>query len=792
MIATKEASMKRLLTLGLLIVPLCCLAATNDAVEVDFLKLYNLKVNGAGPLLVRANAQRNRIVLVNTYTSSVSLVDGTDHAVENIPIQSRVPQYLKNTALTIDRKTGNIVIVGEKSIHVVFPDEKRAVSFPTGKQAEMVAVDENTGNVFFVGREDRRVGLLDLKKGTIKSVPTFDREEKLVNLNATPPPSIRKVVCDAGLGKTFVTDGYTATLFTFSTKDGKRLSERKLDLKEGSRWHFAGYDDQTHALYVVIETNARKVVQAAKIDVEGGNDRFVDLPELTEGVGVTFNPARDEIYIPYDNHPVVHVVDFKTGEVIEVKIPAYGNDASAVDEENNRLYVTSWAYGEIDVIDLNERKLAQRIPDAGIIPHMFSIALNPTNRKLYVPLGATAVNGSHGSALTVFDTRDFSTEKIYTGWAPVDLIRAKDKESFLVFNAEDAFAEVFPDGSFQHHKLPFPYPRSVVATQKGNVYLAYGPHQSYWPAVYIWAAKNGILEIEPKNLDLPENRFSDFLTYDRRIPRLAQGIALDTTGALWGLQNSWGNEQQFLTCFPEGIRMFAPQERIALGDTIIRETIPRILEYDKAENNLYVVKLGEQEEDNGKLIILDAGTKKPKHILQTGRTPTDLVFDDRFIYVSNFDDNTISKFDKKTFATSIVKTGRKPLKMVLAGGSLFVINHNDNTLQKIGEKTTTHRIGFAGHPDNLFHADGKLILTSHNPDALRILAFDRQTKTFSLLYEKHYPYGETTFDTNNSSFYTRGQFGDAIFEITKIKTDAQNRLWVTDFLSGKLFIISMD
>ena len=84
------------------------------------------------------------------------------------------------------------------------------------------------------------------------------------------------------------------------------------------------------------------------------------------------------------------------------------------------------------------------------------------------------------------------------------------------------------------------------------------------------------------------------------------------------------------------------------------------------------------------------------------------------------------------------------------------------------------------------------IIIAESPDALRILAFDCQTKTFSLVHEKRYPYGETTFDTNNSSFYTRGQFGDAIFEITKIKTDAQNRLWVTDFLSGKLFIIALD
>ena len=54
---------------------------------------------------------------------------------------------------------------------------------------------------------------------------------------------------------------------------------------------------------------------------------------------------------------------------------------------------------------------------------------------------------------------------------------------------------------------------------------------------------------------------------------------------------------------------------------------------------------------------------------------------------------------------------------------------------------------------------------------------------------ENYPYGETSFNTNNSAFYLRGQFGDSIFEITKIRSDDKGQIWVTDYLSGKLFII---
>ena len=86
----------------------------------------------------------------------------------------------------------------------------------------------------------------------------------------------------------------------------------------------------------------------------------------------------------------------------------------------------------------------------------------------------------------------------------------------------------------------------------------------------------------------------------------------------------------------------------------------------------------------------------------------------------------------------------------------------------------------------------ELIIISHDSDAMRILGFDLKKEKFRLLHENRYPYGESTLDTANSSFYTRGQFGDAIFETTRIKSDDEGRLWVTDFLAGKLFILDSD
>ena len=82
-----------------------------------------------------------------------------------------------------------------------------------------------------------------------------------------------------------------------------------------------------------------------------------------------------------------------------------------------------------------------------------------------------------------------------------------------------------------------------------------------------------------------------------------------------------------------------------------------------------------------------------------------------------------------------------------------------------------------------------MIITVHNPRELKVIEFDPATEKFTTMHTFKYPYGEVGYDTNNNSFYLSGQFGDGIYELNKIKTDSQGRIWITDFLSGRLFMI---
>ena len=65
----------------------------------------------------------------------------------------------------------------------------------------------------------------------------------------------------------------------------------------------------------------------------------------------------------------------------------------------------------------------------------------------------------------------------------------------------------------------------------------------------------------------------------------------------------------------------------------------------------------------GKMIVLDPESASAVETVETGLTPTDLVFDEKFIYVSNFDDDTVSRIKKKSGKVRTLKTGRKPFKM---------------------------------------------------------------------------------------------------------------------------------
>lgn len=756
-------------------------AAAGVAVEsIDLLEPLGIDVNAAGPVLVRMDRARGRLIAANTLSSSLTVIDCATGAVRNIPVAGRAYQHLKAESMAIDPRTGDVCLIGVKRFFIVSPALGTALAVPTGAQYESIAVDPATGNVFLAGRESAALGFHRRGTETLTEIDWLRTSEPLVNLNATPPPPIRKVLCDGRLGSAVAVDGFTSTLRLFDAATGADAGGRDIPLPSGGRWHLAGYREDRHELYLVAETPDRRVVKAARVAVAGGNDLVVDLPGFTEGVGIVYDISRDEVYIPYDNHASVHVVDFGAGgELTEIAIPAYGNDASAVDAENGLLYIGSWAFGEIDVVDLVGREFVRRWTGLGIIPHMFTMEFDPEGGRLYFPRGASAVNGTFGAAVCVFDPSDGSLSKIRTGWAPIELIEDTERSSVLVFSSEDQFAEITRGTAPTVRDLPFDYPIAAVRAPRGDIYLSYGPHQSYWPTVYIRGAKNGILAIDAGDLSF----------YDRRIPRQALDLALGANGVLYFTQNNWGREEQFVGRLVDRVRVFEPGQRLRLGEEVERETTQRLLEFDPGSGMLYLVRTGERDDEPSVLSIVDPAAGTVAGRVELGLTATDIVFDAERVYVSNFDSKTVSIVEKRTLSVEHVEAGDQPLRLLAASGRVLALCHGDNTVVEIGGRGTSRTIPFDGRPDNIFEWNGAAVISTHSDEELHLLRYDPEHGRFDELLCHGYPYGDVSYDTDNVSFYMRGQFGDAVFEITRGITAADGSLWVADFLAGKLFVL---
>ena len=96
--------------------------------EINLTQHLQLQLNAAGPIITKVDVQRNRIAVLHTNSSMISVIDGETHKVTNIPIAGRGIQHFKDESFFIDAKSGNIYGVGDHCLHVVFPDQKRIQS----------------------------------------------------------------------------------------------------------------------------------------------------------------------------------------------------------------------------------------------------------------------------------------------------------------------------------------------------------------------------------------------------------------------------------------------------------------------------------------------------------------------------------------------------------------------------------------------------------------------------------------------------------------------------------------
>lgn len=785
--------------------------ANPEVVTVDFLAGLGVEANALGPQQLCADPARNRLFIACANSSAVAVlqegpfrapagaqwthVEAPGKGFFTIPVGSRMPRRLRASGMKVSPATGKLYLLGERKLIVVDADKRSALTIRLTGDYEAMALDAKTDVAYLAGRTCAELAVVDAAAQKIQLIPYTEAGEALPFMAASAPPPIRFPYVDPLKPIVYVVDGVLSKFFAIDVEKRNVAASRPLPVEVFPRWHDAGFDPEQGRIFAVLENAGREARHALSIDVNGEADVKVDLPEKhTEPAGVNSDPALGEVYIPYDNMKLVHVVAFgEDPQVTAVEIPATGMDASVYDPQTRMLYVAGWNQAALYFVDMAKRERTFTVPFFPVFPHMNNMAFNAQTRVLYVPTGATAVNGTFGAAVTRFDTRTHDFSKVKTGWAPVSLIRKPDSESFYVFGAEDQFAEVKPDGSYTMHDLPHPYPHQAIYHRDGeSVLVAYGPHSSMWPQFYIGGTRNGIFKIDRRGL----------VVEDRMTRRLVQGMVHDKEGQLWIFQNTWGKEAPFLMAFPETVEAWPDGSfQVPLPPAIENECVLRLLELDGKSGLIYAGKTGNLRTDSGTVYALDPLAREIKATYEVGVSPTDLCIAGGEVYVTNFDSNTVSVIHSGTGTIDTYDGCQGPIAVAAHEGSFMVLNHLGKSLEVIradesqpGVYTALFSVPLgAALPGNMLVNPKRreVYITAHTPDGAYLLRYDMAKNQVTTLHQVSHPYGEVTFDHANAAFGVRAQWGDALFHLNEMALDEGGRLWVTDYLGGKLWIVTL-
>ena len=379
----------------------------------------------------------------------------------------------------------------------------------------------------------------------------------------------------------------------------------------------------------------------------------------------------------------------------ESACPAYGNDAAVLDTENDLLYVGSWAHGEVDVLDLKARAFVKQDHRPGDHPPHVQHDPRPEHRPPLVPRGATAVNGTFGAALCALDPRTEKLEKVRTGWAPIDLVELPGKGSFLVFDCEDRFAEVRPDGSFRRttwSRLSDPghsgSPRRCPSLlRSGWEFGGRELHQDcFWrrrlpllrpPPVLLavrvtWDAKNGVLSIDAEDLGL----------YDRRIPGRpwkwpSTGTASSGSPRTTGERRSSTSAPSATGCASSRRRAAGPRRPGGAGQDPEEFLVP-------IPTCTGSTSRGWPSGTTSRAACRSSISPPARSWDPLGRTVTDLLLSGENLYAANFDSRSVTVIDHRTLETRSVAAGEQPLRLAACGGRVWALHHGGRSLQEIG------------------------------------------------------------------------------------------------------------
>jgi hypothetical protein len=198
------------------------------------------------------------------------------------------------------------------------------------------------------------------------------------------------------------------------------------------------------------------------------------------------------------------------------------------------------------------------------------------------------------------------------------------------------------------------------------------------------------------------------------------------------------------------------------------------------------------------LSVIDPATGAVDRRIEVGACAADLLVEPGVAWVAAFEGGGVDRVDLTTGQIERLPSGgARPLRLARLGAHVYALDADSLRVRELdtGAEWSLPVTGknapfLAESADALIPWAGRLVVTAHAVDRFRVLSLDPATGEVAILHERQALFGQVGFDSGNSAFRMCGQYGDAVFTLTPWDVDAAGRLWIADFLSGRVLSIA--
>jgi DNA-binding beta-propeller fold protein YncE len=500
--------------------------------------IVNLPIGGKNPIIVKADGNGNLYVLnkdSNSLTIFPSLLSKKDFDQNSFTqiIKERkiIPTFQTPGAFALDEELQKIYIINQAVDNLLIYEQKinKFSSRETGGGPTKILVNPQTHKVYITNTLDRTLSIFDGRTNDlIKTIeigrPIYNislssenkifissqRDNFILVIDGETDELIKKI--EKGLDgpgrmvinplnkKLYVVNRQSALITVVDLKDYSFYKE--IPLPAGSLPASLSIDVNSNLIFVSNQGKSSISV------IDGSKDSLITTVKTKSNPGrPVINSLLEKVYVPHTFSNAITVINIrnnfeaKTIENTDLSERTFALPLKlALNEKDNEIYVLNNISESFTIIDGENLSIKKKV----------SVGSNP-QKIIFVPdLNKILVLNNNGNSLTIYNINDKSTQEIFVGKGPIDLLFNSKTNKIYTLNYISQDLSVV-DSLKEVHLRDIPLetrPQAMsLNLNKNKIYLTSPPSKE---VIVINGATNEVsnrikLESEPDNILYDEN-----------------------------------------------------------------------------------------------------------------------------------------------------------------------------------------------------------------------------------------------------------------------------------------------